>query len=157
MPEDRDLLIHLPDQAATEDVAARVAPLLRRGDCILLEGSVGAGKSTFARSLIRSLLTVAEDIPSPTFTLIQTYETPDFDIWHCDLYRLSNTQELVELGLEDAFSDAVSLIEWPDRLGDLTPPDAQLFQLTISQFDDDGRDLTIRGDDRWAGLDKEPS
>jgi len=109
-----------------------LAPQLNAGDVILLEGSIGAGKSFFARALILSLLTTPEDIPSPTFTLVQTYDAPKFDIWHCDLYRLTTPYEVQELGLEDAFEAALCLVEWPDRLGDLTPEDALVISLEIT-------------------------
>ncbi|MDB4112342.1 tRNA (adenosine(37)-N6)-threonylcarbamoyltransferase complex ATPase subunit type 1 TsaE, partial [Yoonia sp.] len=80
---------HLPDEAATAAFATQVAPLLSAGDVLLLEGEIGAGKSAFARALIRARLGRMEDVPSPTFTLVQIYEAPDGDIWHCDLYRLT--------------------------------------------------------------------
>lgn len=95
----------------------------------MLEGAIGAGKSFFARALILSLLEEPEDVPSPTFTLVQTYDAPKFEIWHCDLYRLTSPFEAQELGLEDAFEDALCLIEWPDRLGDLAPQDALVLTL----------------------------
>lgn len=121
--------IPLSSEDETARLARALAPHLQGGDIILLEGSIGAGKSFFARNLILSLLETPEDIPSPTFTLVQTYEAPKFEIWHCDLYRLTTPYEAQELGLEDAFETALCLIEWPDRLGDLTPPDALLFNL----------------------------
>src|SRR5210317_2389261 len=93
---------HLPDEAATATLAARMAPLLAKGDTLLLEGDIGAGKSAFARALIRARLGRMEDVPSPTFTIVQTYEADDGDIWHCDLYRLTHPDEAFELGLEDA-------------------------------------------------------
>ena len=102
-------------------MAAALAPLLRGGDVLLLAGGIGAGKTHFARALIQSLLPVPEDVPSPTFTLVQVYDTPEFEIWHSDLYRLSHPDEVVELGLPDAFESALCLVEWPDRLGDLAP------------------------------------
>lgn len=113
---------HSPDETA--DLARRMAVHLRPGDVILLEGHIGGGKTLFARSLIQSLLTTPEDVPSPTFTLVQTYDTPDFEIWHSDLYRLSHPDDVFELGLTEAFESAVCLVEWPDRLGDLAPKQA---------------------------------
>jgi len=78
----------------------------------------------FARGFIRAKLGRSEDVPSPTFTLVQTYQTPQEEIWHCDLYRLTHPDEALELGLDDAFETAICLIEWPDRLGDTAPGDA---------------------------------
>ena len=111
-----------PDETA--EFAQRLASRLDPGDVILLEGDVGAGKTHFARSLIQSLLDVPEDVPSPTFTLVQTYEAKGAEIWHADLYRLSSAQEVEELGLGEAFQSAICLVEWPDRLGAMTPLDA---------------------------------
>ncbi len=109
----------LPDADATAGFARRLAPLIAAGDVIALSGDLGAGKTTFARALIHSLLEDEDaDVPSPTFTLVQTYETRrGLAIWHVDLYRLSGGMDLSELGLDDAFDHALCLIEWPDRLG----------------------------------------
>lgn len=115
---------HTARQAAL--LGARLAP----GDCLLLSGEVGAGKTHFARALIRSLMRVPEEVPSPTFTLVQTYETPAGELWHADLYRLTDPQEMEELGLTEAFSAAICLVEWPDRLADLQPPEALHLHLT---------------------------
>ena len=119
-------LIHLdlPHETDTAALAGRIAPVLRPGDVILLEGPIGAGKSAFCRALIRARLGRMEDVPSPTFTLVQTYEDEGGDIWHCDLYRLTHPEEVFELGLEEAFANAICLIEWPDRLGTDAPADA---------------------------------
>ncbi|PIE10985.1 MAG: tRNA (adenosine(37)-N6)-threonylcarbamoyltransferase complex ATPase subunit type 1 TsaE [Rhodobacterales bacterium] len=117
-----DLLLH--SEEATIALAQRVAPTLKPGDCLLLSGPVGAGKSAFARALIRALCGDDTEVPSPTFTLVQTYDSPAGEIWHADLYRLSSPDEAVELGLEDAFTNAICLIEWPDRLGSLIPDGA---------------------------------
>lgn len=114
------LTIDLPDDAATGRLGAWLAQHLSAGDCLLLSGQIGAGKSHLARALIRARLGRMEDVPSPTFTLVQTYQA-DVEIWHADLYRLSHPDELRELGLEDAFATAICLVEWPDRLGSLTP------------------------------------
>lgn len=129
-----------------------MAPLLNAGDVILLEGSIGAGKSFFARTLILALLAEPEDIPSPTFTLVQTYGAPKFDIWHCDLYRLSTPYEAQELGLEDAFETALCLVEWPDRLGDLTPPDALTISLALTDTPQERRATLRATDPRWCAL-----
>ena len=123
--------LSLASQDDTTKLAKRIAPCLGAGDVILLEGPIGAGKSFFARALILSLLAKPEDIPSPTFTLVQTYETDAFDIWHCDLYRLTTPYEVQEIGLEDAFDTALCLVEWPDRLADITPPDALKISLAL--------------------------
>jgi len=110
----------------TARLAELIAPVLVAGDTILLQGKIGAGKSHFARALIKARLAAAnifEDVPSPTYTLVQTYDDGITEIWHSDLYRLSDTNELVELGLEHAFENAICLVEWPDRLGSLQPTD----------------------------------
>ena len=114
----------IPDEPAMAAFAAEIAALVHVGDTLLLSGQIGAGKSAFARGFIRAKLGRMEDVPSPTFTLVQTYETDDGDIWHCDLYRLTHPDEALELGLDEAFETAICLIEWPDRLGDAAPPDA---------------------------------
>lgn len=127
----------------TDRLATTLAPLLAAGDCLLLSGPIGAGKSHFARALIRARLGRMEEVPSPSFTLVQTY--PDSpEIWHADLYRLSHPDEVLELGLDDAFATAICLVEWPDRLGRLTPPDA--LTLTLSAEHDGRRaDLGLPG------------
>jgi tRNA threonylcarbamoyladenosine biosynthesis protein TsaE len=111
--------VTLSDAQATERLGAAVAAHLKRGDVVYLKGDLGAGKSTLARGLIRHLTTPDQDVPSPTFVLMQTYETPAFDICHLDLYRLETSAEIYELGLDEALSHSVLLIEWPERLGDL--------------------------------------
>jgi len=140
---------HLRTADATAVHGAGLAPHLAAGDVILLTGDVGAGKTHFARSLIQNLLPVAEDVPSPTFTLVQTYDTPKTEIWHSDLYRLSDVQEIEELGLIDAFETAICLVEWPDRLGDLAPVDA--LHITLSHAPDDTRILHAEwSDTKWS-------
>ncbi|MGR3502163.1 tRNA (adenosine(37)-N6)-threonylcarbamoyltransferase complex ATPase subunit type 1 TsaE [Pseudaestuariivita sp.] len=142
--------LHLPDPDATDHYAAACAPHLAAGDVLLLEGGIGAGKTHFARRLIQTRLERAEDVPSPTFTLVQTYAAPDVEIWHCDLYRLSDPSELVELGLEEAMEDAICLIEWPDRLGTDRPDTALTLRFEVTE-DGASRTLTATGDaDLWA-------
>lgn len=114
----------LPTEDASTAFAHQIGAILIAGDTILLSGPVGAGKSFFCRALIRARTGTSEDIPSPTFTLVQTYPHTDGDIWHCDLYRLTDPDEVVELGLDEAFETAICLIEWPDRLGELRPQNA---------------------------------
>lgn len=145
----------LPDPEATAALARWLAPRLRGGDVLLLSGPIGAGKSHFARALISSLLEAAgtpEDIPSPTFTLVQTYEAAGLEIWHADLYRLGHPDQILELGLDEAFASALCLVEWPDRLGNLTPPDA--LHVSFSDGPDESARLLRFSADapRWAAL-----
>lgn len=145
----------LDSPEATAELAHNLADLIEPGDTILLTGGIGAGKTHFARSLITALLEVPEDVPSPTFTLVQTYETEKGALWHADLYRLGGPDEVAELGLLDAFGTEICLIEWPDRLGEDTPPHA--LHLTFEQGkSDDARILRIEADgSKWAGRLKE--
>ncbi len=109
----------------TEKLAQELAVKLSAGDVVLLSGDLGAGKTVFARALIRALSNDPHlDVPSPTFTLAQTYDTPRGTIWHFDLYRIEDEEEIYELGWEDALSEGIVLVEWPERLGSLAPPDA---------------------------------
>lgn len=117
------LNLYLADADETARLGQWFAPRLAAGDSVLLEGPIGAGKSHFARAFIQARLGRAEDVPSPTFTLVQTYQA-DIEIWHADLYRLALRDEVLELGLDQALEDAICLIEWPDRLGTLAPADA---------------------------------
>ena len=120
-----DLALPTPDH--TTAFATALAQQLNAGDVILLSGGIGAGKTHFARAVIQSRLSaqgLVEDVPSPTFTLVQTYDDGISEIWHSDLYRLTHPEEVEELGLIDAFETAICLIEWPDRLGELLPQSA---------------------------------
>ena len=136
---ERALIAVLDGEADTSRLAQVLAPRLRAGDTVLLEGPIGAGKTHFCRALIRARLGREEDVPSPTFTLVQTYEA-DVDIWHADLYRLTHPDEARELGLEEAFEQAICLVEWPDRLGRYVPPGAIRIRLSPSG---DGRRAEI--------------
>ena len=108
--------IFLADEAATQALGRKLASALRPGDALCLTGPLGAGKSTLARALIRALTTPDEEVPSPTFTLVQFYDTTSFPLAHFDLYRLSDPDEAYEIGLEEALDGGVALIEWPQRL-----------------------------------------
>ena len=116
--------IALPDLAATERLAQALAARARAGDIVALWGGLGAGKTTFARAFIRARPggEATAEVPSPTFTLVQVYELDETPVWHFDLYRLSDAEDAWELGIEEAFGEAISLIEWPERLGSLLPP-----------------------------------
>jgi tRNA threonylcarbamoyladenosine biosynthesis protein TsaE len=140
------IAIDLPDETATAALAARIAGLARPGDVIALAGDLGAGKTTFARALIRARGGSGE-APSPTFTLVQIYELPDGPVWHFDFYRLRHPDEAWELGIEDAFRDGISLIEWPDRLGRLLP--ARRLDLLLDFTDSDARRAALSGGGDW--------
>ena len=103
-------IFELADEAATRRLGQTLAALARPGDVIMLHGTLGMGKSTLARSFIQALTSADEDVPSPTFTLVQMYEGANGDIWHFDLYRLDKPEDAFELGIEDAFADGISLI-----------------------------------------------
>ncbi|WBU52906.1 tRNA (adenosine(37)-N6)-threonylcarbamoyltransferase complex ATPase subunit type 1 TsaE [Paracoccus sp. SCSIO 75233] len=142
------LLTITGDASLTAAFARALAPELGAGDAILLDGPVGAGKSHFARALIRARLgNPHEDVPSPTFTLVQTYEA-DPPIWHADLYRLTDTAEVDELGLTDALDEAIALIEWPDRMAEVS----SALRLRLSSLPDpDQRKIEVIGDpSRWS-------
>jgi tRNA threonylcarbamoyladenosine biosynthesis protein TsaE len=141
----------LPDSAATERLAAIIARQARAGDAILLSGDLGAGKTHFARAFINALTTAPEEVPSPTFTLVQTYEAVvqgvPVEIRHFDLYRLKSPDETQELDMEEAFAEAITLVEWPDRLGYLQPREHLELRLAIA--DDGGRKATLVPTPLW--------
>lgn len=123
--------IDLPNEAATARLGAAVADALRDGEAICLYGPLGAGKSTLARALVRALTTPDEDVPSPTFTLVQFYETAAFPLAHFDLYRLTDAEEAFEIGLDEALDEGAVLIEWPQRLQGRLPPDRLDIEISL--------------------------
>ena len=131
------------NEAETAEVARKLAQITKRGDVWALNGTLGAGKSVFARAFIQSL-TDAEEVPSPTFTLVQSYWTDDFDIYHYDLYRLEKPAEIFELGVEEAFYSGVSLVEWPERMGAFSP--RNMWNVNI-EMNGSGRKITISTED----------
>ena len=129
------------DEAALARFAQDVAFTLASGDTLTLEGDLGTGKTTFARALIRALTGDAGlEVPSPTFTLVQSYSAARFDLAHFDLYRLNSPAELDELGLDAALKSGIAIIEWPDRAGDRLPQDRFCLRLSEGR-DEDGRNL----------------
>lgn len=141
-------LIALPNADATTALGARLAAHLQAGDAICLFGDLGAGKSTLARGLIRALTTPGEDVPSPTFTLVQTYDGPAFAIAHFDLYRLTTAAEAYEIGVEEALDDGCAIIEWPERLDGDLPPDRLDIALSV---DGEGRSARVTQHGRFEG------
>jgi len=128
----QELRRELPDVAATQALAGSVAALARAGDAILLDGPLGAGKTEFARAFLRAASgDPALEVPSPTFTLVQSYDTPRFRAAHFDLWRLAGATDLAELGWDEA-RDGVVLVEWPDRLGSLRPAGALTVSLSLA-------------------------
>ncbi|MHC8508087.1 MAG: tRNA (adenosine(37)-N6)-threonylcarbamoyltransferase complex ATPase subunit type 1 TsaE [Rhodospirillales bacterium] len=117
----RTLILAAEDETAA--LAARLAARAGAGDVFLLSGGLGMGKTAFARGFIRALVPHADEIPSPTFTLAQTYQAAGFEIHHYDLHRVERPDDVLELGVEESFAEAVTLIEWPERLGRYTPTD----------------------------------
>ncbi len=144
--------IPLSDPAATRALAGNIADLSRPGDVIGLGGALGAGKTVFARAFINRIAAAAgaerEDVPSPTFTLVQSYEFGAVTVYHFDLYRIEKPEDAWELGIEDAFAEGVSLIEWPERLG-LLLPENRLDIVLLQGHGPDARIAEITGAGDW--------
>lgn len=141
--------ISLPDPDDTTALGRQLASVLRPGDVVLLDGEIGAGKTHLARAVIQTLQSrfgSPEDVPSPTFTLVQTYLAGGTEIWHADLYRIGGPDGVIELGLDEAFETAICLVEWPDRLGDLAPKGALRISLAVVG---DGRQAVFSGNETW--------
>lgn len=141
----------LDDEAATARLGAAIAAGLKPGEAVCLSGPLGAGKSTLARALVRALTTPAEDVPSPTFTLVQFYEGPRLKVAHFDLYRLSNPDEAYEIGLDEALDEGAAVVEWPERLEGRLPPDRLDVEIVLSEDDADGRRVRLTPHGAWEG------
>jgi tRNA threonylcarbamoyladenosine biosynthesis protein TsaE len=139
--------LNLPSEEDTRALGAAVARVVRPGDVIALRGGLGAGKTTFARGFIRHLTGSPEEVVSPTFTLVQTYEASPAEIWHFDLYRLAKAEDVFELGLDDALTGGIVLIEWPERMERLLPPRRLDVELTVAGS---GRQARLAGDASWS-------
>jgi tRNA threonylcarbamoyladenosine biosynthesis protein TsaE len=141
----------LADESATESLAVRLSAIARCRDVFALRGDLGAGKTVFARAFIRARTRPDEEVPSPTFTLVQVYEPisqADAAIWHVDLFRLETAEDALELGIEDAFGGCISLIEWPERLGRLLP-ERRLDLMLSPGPTADSRRVLIAGGAEW--------
>jgi tRNA threonylcarbamoyl adenosine modification protein YjeE len=139
--------IELADMRATEALAARLASGLRLGDAVALEGDLGAGKTALARAILVAL-GVSETVPSPTFTLVQHYETARLTVSHFDLYRIKTESELDELGFDDALANGAALIEWPERAPHRIPTDA--LHVHLVALGENTRRAVLSGPHRWA-------
>ena len=146
------ITIDLDNEDATADMAARLSRLAGTGDVLALEGDLGTGKTMFARAFIRALTAPDTEVPSPTFTLLQVYDDGPVPIHHFDLYRLETPDEAVELGIDDAFADGISLIEWPQRLGRLLPPGCLTISLSHGDSPERRRVRLSGWDERLAGF-----
>ena len=140
--------LHLADEAATQALGRQLAASLRPGDAICLTGPLGTGKSTLAWALIRALTSPDEEVPSPTFTLVQFYETAAFPLAHFDLYRLTDPDEAYEIGLDEALDGGVALIEWPQRLEGRLPPNRVDIDIAL---DGEGRRAVLTAHGSFEG------
>lgn len=142
--------IVLPDLAATRRLAEALASLLRPGDVVTLSGELGAGKTEFVRAAIRALAGADIEVPSPSFTLIQRYPLPGFELWHADFYRLAGPGELGELGLEEAFGDGVVFVEWPERAMNELPADRLELEFCFApELGENARLVRLRAGPSW--------
>jgi tRNA threonylcarbamoyladenosine biosynthesis protein TsaE len=140
--------MRLADEGSTARLGAAIAGALRPGEAVCLAGPLGAGKSTLARALIRTLTSPGEEVPSPTFTLVQFYEGPRLKVAHFDLYRLSNPDEAYEIGLDEALDEGAAVIEWPERLAGRLPQDRLDVEIG---FDGEGRRARLTPHGAWEG------
>ena len=138
----------LADEAATARLGAAIARMLAPGEAVCLSGPLGAGKSTLARALVRALTAPDEEVPSPTFTLVQFYEGARLKVAHFDLYRLSNPNEAYEIGLDEALDDGAVVIEWPERLDGRLPPDRLAVEIAL---EGEGRVARLTPHGAWKG------
>jgi len=137
------------EEAESEAFARFLARAAHPGDVLLLSGPLGVGKTSFARAFIRALCGMDTEVPSPSFTLVQQYETPDVILWHYDLYRLDKAEEILELDLDEAMTCGIVLIEWPERLGAFRPGHALELEFAFAA-DQKARRIRIAGPPSWS-------
>jgi tRNA threonylcarbamoyladenosine biosynthesis protein TsaE len=142
--------IDLPDEAATQALGRKIARRLQAGEAVCLSGPLGAGKSTLARALVRALTTPHEEVPSPTFTLVQFYEGARLNVAHFDLYRLTSPDEAYEIGLDEALDEGAAVIEWPERLEGRLPRDRLDIEIKLAP-EGEGRHARLFGHGAWEG------
>ena len=140
-----EITFSLSTQKDTQSLGVALGAVLSRGDIVLLKGSLGAGKTSLARALIQAECGLV-DVPSPTFTLVETYQGQRYPIWHFDFYRLNAPEEVWEIGFEDAIDDGICLIEWPQKAGNLIPDGALTIELEIAG---ESRRATLSGGPHW--------
>jgi tRNA threonylcarbamoyladenosine biosynthesis protein TsaE len=143
----------LDSPEAVAVLGARIAAALRPGEAVCLWGPLGAGKTTLARGLVQALAGADEEVPSPTFTLVQLYEGR-LPVAHFDLYRLKRPEEAYELGLDEALDAGAAVIEWPERLSGALPTDRLDVEITIPA-DGRGREVRLSGHGSWVGRDRD--
>ena len=139
------------NETETADLAVRLAGFLKIGDIVTLNGTLGAGKTAFARALIRALTGVNIDVPSPTFNLLLTYDTPSGTVFHYDFYRLEDPEEVWELDIEDAYEEGITLIEWVEKLEDLAPENVLDIRIELPDGATDPlvRHISLTGNPAW--------
>jgi len=142
-------LVLLPSLSSTQAFAQRIAPHLRQGDVVALQGDLGTGKTAFARALLYAL-GVTDDVPSPTFTLLQSYDVNGVLISHFDLYRLKSPDELDELGWEDALADGIALVEWPERAVGRLPTDSLVLRFALDEKGE--RSCVVEAQGKWQEI-----
>jgi len=141
--------IKIDRQSETEKIASQLAAHVQLGDVIALHGDLGVGKSVFARAFIRSLTSIDEEVPSPTFTLVQIYEVDVGELYHFDVYRLEQADDALELGIEEAFNEGISLIEWPSKLGTYLPWDCLNIKINHDENSETSRVMTFSSNGTW--------